>query len=80
MTKTITDAQAREMHAAHQELCFRVDMLTRFSSYGGQTHKDVYSVAAERDDLFYKLLELRGLKFSDWLELNDTQRKAVWGF
>ncbi len=80
MTNTITDAQAREMHAEHQELCHRVHLLTRFSCYGSQSHKDVYSVAAERDALFRKMLELRGVTFSEWVKLDDAQRKAVWGF
>jgi len=68
------------MHREYRELCHRVDILARFSSYGNQSHKDVYSVAAERDALFHKMLTLRGVTFKEWVKLNDAERKAVWGF
>lgn len=81
MTNTATiDAQARELHRQHSELCKRVERLTRACAYGNGSNKERYETCAERDDVFHQLLTLRGVAFSEWVTLNEAQRKEVWGF
>ena len=83
MTVTTADtinAAARDLHARHKAANNAHYRLTLSYTYGDGRISDLDVARRACETIFDELLALRGVTFFEWVRLNNTERKTLWGF